>query len=291
MSSGSRRRRLRRSLKHYDELEEGEIGGTPSPSDDRQEPNEPGKGEIARHDAPSPSDDRQEPDEPGKGEIARHDAPSPGDRRRHSRRVKIDSRVNTTRFDILTIAAAALTEEERRSQELSAAALMEEERQSQESSAAASSSSENPSALGERVQQSFIAGVAARDMIRGCEMVLLMEKPLNIVDVSPAARRLTLPKAQLQAKFLRKAEKEVLKTRDENGTPTEMNVLLLGPSGETCDLRLIRLYWKSKGETVYHLVGQGWVDLVARNGLEKDRVVQLYSCRIASNLCFALICP
>lgn len=71
----------------------------------------------------------------------------------------------------------------------------------------------------------------------------------------------------------------------------EMKVLLLGPSGKTCHLCLIRLDLKSKSETVYHLVGQGWVDLVARNGLKKDQVVQLYSCRIASNLCFALVCP
>ncbi|KAI6681514.1 hypothetical protein NL676_035395 [Syzygium grande] len=78
-------------------------------------------------------------------------------------------------------------------------------------------------------------------MIGGCEMVLLIEKPLGIVDVSPPARWLMLPKAQLQAKFLRKAEKEALKTRDENGASMKMKVLLLGPSGETCPSCLIRL--------------------------------------------------
>ncbi|XP_010038697.2 putative B3 domain-containing protein At3g24850 [Eucalyptus grandis] len=232
------------------------------------------EGEI--RDTPSPGDDHQEPGELGKGEVVRRDAPSPDDREGYSGRVEIGSKANTMSLDILTIAATASREEARRSQE---------------SSAAASSSSEDPSALRERVLRSFFPGVATSDMIEGCEMVLLMEKPLDIMDVSPPARRLTLPKAQLQAKFLRKAEKEVLKTRDENGAQTEMKVLLLGPSGETCHLRLIRLDLKNKSETVYHLVGQGWVDIVARNGLEKDQVVRLYCCRIASNLCFALVCP
>ncbi|KAK3404830.1 hypothetical protein EUGRSUZ_K01123 [Eucalyptus grandis] len=220
------------------------------------------EGEI--RDTPSPGDDHQEPGELGKGEIVRRDAPSPDDREGYSGRVEIGSKANTMSLDILTIAATASREEARRSQE---------------SSAAASSSSEDPSALRERVRRSFFPGVATSDMIEGCEMVLLVEKPLDIMD------------AQLQAKFLRKAEKEVLKTRDENGAQTEMKVLLLGPSGETCHLRLIRLDLKNKSETVYHLVGQGWVDIVARNGLEKDQVVRLYCCRIASNLCFALVCP
>ncbi|XP_030466498.1 B3 domain-containing protein At3g25182-like [Syzygium oleosum] len=251
-------------------MSSGIGSNTPRSSDDELE-----EGEI--RDTPSPGDDRRVPDEPGKGETAHGDASSPDDREGCSGQVETGgSKPNTMSFDILTIAATASREEARRSQE---------------SSAAASSSSENPSALRERVRRSFFPGVATGDMIGGCEMVLLIEKPLDIVDVSPPARRLTLPKAQLLAKFLRKAEKEALKTRDENGAPTEMKVLLLGPSGETCHLGLIRLDLKSKGETVYHLVGQGWVDIVARNGLIKDQVIRLYSCRIASSLCFALVLP
>ncbi|EOY23525.1 Uncharacterized protein TCM_015394 [Theobroma cacao] len=115
----------------------------------------------------------------------------------------------------------------------------------------------------------------------GSDWLLVIQKPIFFSDVNPRASRFSIPFSQIQShEFLYKKEAEDL--NDEKS----MEVSLLEPSLEETTLSFRR--WNMVKSSMYVLTTM-WNSVVKNNQLEIDDVVQLWSFRVESCLCFALV--
>ena len=117
----------------------------------------------------------------------------------------------------------------------------------------------------------------------GSNLVLVIQKSLFFSDVNPQASRFAMPFSQLKThEFLNKTETEDLKD-----VKKAIKVCLLEPSmKENCDITFKR--WNMSKCSMYVMNG-AWNSVVENNGLKIDDIVQLWSFRVKSDLCFALV--
>ncbi|XP_007039019.2 PREDICTED: B3 domain-containing protein At5g24050 [Theobroma cacao] len=115
----------------------------------------------------------------------------------------------------------------------------------------------------------------------GSDWLLVIQKPIFFSDVNPGASRFSIPFSQIRGhEFLYKKEAEDLKDKKD------MQVRLLEPSLEETTLNFWR--WNMVKSSMYVLTTM-WNSVVRNNQLEIDDVVQLWSFRVESRLCFALV--
>ncbi|GMI87711.1 hypothetical protein HRI_002440400 [Hibiscus trionum] len=115
----------------------------------------------------------------------------------------------------------------------------------------------------------------------GSGLVLVIQKALFFSDINPTASRLSIPLSQVKThEFLKKTE------ADDLANQSPMQVCLLDPSMEKTTMTLNR--WEM-GKTSLYVMTESWNSVVKNNRLKKGDIVQLWSFRVDSNLCFALV--
>ena len=128
----------------------------------------------------------------------------------------------------------------------------------------------------------------------GSDAALVIHKCLFKTDVSSGHNRLSIPLNQIRQTFLTPQETEMLNSVSGNNNQkrcSEMEVMLIEPSlhRDTISLRKWEMKKASGSATsMYVLVGK-WNSVAWRNALREDETVQLWSFRINSKLCFALV--
>ncbi|XP_070003154.1 putative B3 domain-containing protein At5g35780 [Nicotiana sylvestris] len=120
--------------------------------------------------------------------------------------------------------------------------------------------------------------------------ILVIEKRLFETDIKPGEGRLSIPQRKMSNEFLKPEEDEYLNTRNGNNV-SEMKVKLIEPSLEICDINLKK--WnmnKSNRKTSSsYVLTTYWNAVTKRNGLKIGTLVQLWTFRKGSELCFALV--
>ena len=128
----------------------------------------------------------------------------------------------------------------------------------------------------------------------GSDVALVIHKCLFKTDVSSGHNRLSIPLKQIRQTFLTPQETEMLNSFSGNNNQkrcSEIEVMLIEPSlhRDTISLRKWEMKNGSGSATsMYVLVGK-WNSVAWRNALREDETVQLWSFRINSKLCFALV--
>ncbi|XP_016433903.1 uncharacterized protein LOC107760378 [Nicotiana tabacum] len=120
--------------------------------------------------------------------------------------------------------------------------------------------------------------------------ILVIEKRLFETDIKPGEGRLSIPQRQMSNEFLKPEEDAHLNTRNGNNV-SEKKVKLIEPSLETCDINLRK--WnmnKSNGKTSSsYVLTTYWNAVTKRNALKIGTLMQLWSFREGTQLCFALV--
>lgn len=115
----------------------------------------------------------------------------------------------------------------------------------------------------------------------GSNCVLVIQKQLFFSDVNPQASRLLIPFSQVEShEFLNESEVECLNNKEAIKAP------LVEPSMEEAEINFKR--WDMRKKPMY-AVTTSWNSIVKNNQLEVEDVIQLWSFRINSTLCFALL--
>ncbi|TYG78473.1 hypothetical protein ES288_D02G061700v1 [Gossypium darwinii] len=115
----------------------------------------------------------------------------------------------------------------------------------------------------------------------GRGLVLVIQKTIFFSDINPTASRFSIPFSQVKTHdFLNEAEAKELD--DKNS----MQVWLLDPSMRGTSITLNK--WVMRSSSLYVLTNT-WNPLVKNNQLKKGDMVQLWSFRVNSLLCFALV--
>ncbi|XVE92148.1 hypothetical protein REPUB_Repub01dG0072200 [Reevesia pubescens] len=121
------------------------------------------------------------------------------------------------------------------------------------------------------------------ETMNGSDWVLVIQKQIFFSDVNPQASRFSIPFSQLKThKFLSETEAKYL----EDGTKA-LKVCLLQPSMKETEVTFKR--WKYMGKSSSYVMNNTWNSVVNNNPLKIDDVVQLWSFRVKSKLCFALV--
>ncbi|KAK8582869.1 hypothetical protein V6N13_069637 [Hibiscus sabdariffa] len=115
----------------------------------------------------------------------------------------------------------------------------------------------------------------------GSDLALVIQKTLFFSDVNTTASRFSVPFSQVKTHdFLTGTEAQSL--ADKN----PMQVRLLEPSMKETTLTFNR--WEMS-KTKLYVMTKAWNSVVQHNKLEEGNVVQLWSFRVNSELCFALV--
>ncbi|TYI38807.1 hypothetical protein ES332_A02G054400v1 [Gossypium tomentosum] len=115
----------------------------------------------------------------------------------------------------------------------------------------------------------------------GRGLVLVIQKTIFFSDINPTASRFSIPFSQVKTHdFLNEAEAKELD--DKNS----MQVWLLDPSMRETSITLNK--WVMGSSSLYVLTNT-WNPVVKNNQLKKGDMVQLWSFRVNSLLCFALV--
>ncbi|KAE8690823.1 SET domain protein 16 isoform 1 [Hibiscus syriacus] len=115
----------------------------------------------------------------------------------------------------------------------------------------------------------------------GSGLVLVIQKTLFFSDVNHTASRFSVPFSQVKSHdFLTKIEADGLAHKKP------MQVCFLDPSMEKTTMTFNR--WDMGKNSLYVMIGS-WNSVVESNKLKKDEIVQLWSFRMNSQLCFALV--
>ncbi|KAL6541313.1 hypothetical protein OROHE_011021 [Orobanche hederae] len=109
-------------------------------------------------------------------------------------------------------------------------------------------------------------------------LVLVIEKDLFLTDVSTSQARLSVPYRQVKNKFLSSYEEAELAS--ERGIP----VAVVQPC-----LKERRMTFKSWKKNSMYVLINGWNNVCRENGLKARILIQLWSFRRNSELCFALV--
>ncbi|OMO60434.1 hypothetical protein CCACVL1_24168 [Corchorus capsularis] len=118
----------------------------------------------------------------------------------------------------------------------------------------------------------------------GSDIALVIQKRLYFTDINPTASRLSIPISQIKtstSSFLTESETVDL----ERGIAKDVS--LLEPSMKESVVTFSR--WNYSGTNSSYVLKGQWNAVVQHNGLKAYDMVQLWSFRVASNLCFALV--
>nr|KYP73409.1 B3 domain-containing protein At3g25182 family [Cajanus cajan] len=123
--------------------------------------------------------------------------------------------------------------------------------------------------------------------LNGCEEKFVMQKELFKSDISLNNARFSIPPKKLVDKFLTETEESFLDVREEeNKTVPSIPVLVLDPSLR--EYNLLFKKWDMMRSSVYNLA-TGWNQILHHNNFKVDDTMQLWSFRVSSQLCFALV--
>ncbi|XP_039015186.1 putative B3 domain-containing protein At2g27410 [Hibiscus syriacus] len=115
----------------------------------------------------------------------------------------------------------------------------------------------------------------------GSGLVLVIQKTLFFSDVNHTASRFSVPFSQVKSHdFLTKTE------ADDLAHKKPMQVCFLDPSMEKTTMTFNR--WDMGKNSLYVMI-ESWNSVVESNKLKKDEIVQIWSFRMNSELCFALV--
>ncbi|XP_021296769.1 putative B3 domain-containing protein At3g24850 [Herrania umbratica] len=128
-----------------------------------------------------------------------------------------------------------------------------------------------------------------RDM-EGTDEKLIIQKPLFKTDCSKHHGRLSIPVSKVKVEFLTDDEKNML-VRSNGNNSMGIEALLIEPSLQTRKVILKR--WdmgkeSGKNSSIYVLVRE-WNSVLEDNDMKIHDLIQLWSFRVKSALCFALV--
>ncbi|KAE8719327.1 SET domain protein 16 isoform 1 [Hibiscus syriacus] len=110
----------------------------------------------------------------------------------------------------------------------------------------------------------------------------IIQKTLFSSDVNHTASRFSVPFSQVRSHdFLTKTE------ADDLAHKKPMQVCFLDPSMKKSTMTFNR-WWKMRKNSLYVMI-ESWNSVVESNKQKKGEIVQLWSLRVNSNLCFALV--
>ncbi|KAH1033720.1 hypothetical protein J1N35_045894 [Gossypium stocksii] len=114
----------------------------------------------------------------------------------------------------------------------------------------------------------------------GSNCVLVIQKQLFFSDVNPQASRLLIPFSQVEShEFLNESEVERLKNKEA------IKACLVEPSMKETE---INFKWWDMRKNLMYVITTSWNSIVKNNRLKAEDVIQLWSFRVDSTLCFAL---
>ncbi|TKY57297.1 putative B3 domain-containing protein [Spatholobus suberectus] len=123
--------------------------------------------------------------------------------------------------------------------------------------------------------------------LNGCEVKFVMEKKLFMTDLNPNNGRFSIPPSKIANNFLTQTEESSLNERlGRNKRLAGMPVFVLDPS--LTEHNMCFKKWAMERGCVYNLT-KGWNQIVLHNDLKLDDKLQLWSFRVSSQLCFALV--
>ncbi|KAI3468352.1 hypothetical protein Pfo_025015 [Paulownia fortunei] len=118
-------------------------------------------------------------------------------------------------------------------------------------------------------------------LMGGCldDVILVIQKELYDTDVNKSQNRLSMPFSKVNIQFLTSKEVDHL-----DAPKAEIQATLIEPCLQECEISLRN--WKSN--SMFALVSP-WKEVCRRNQLREGKVIQLWSFRRNSKLCFALV--
>ena len=123
--------------------------------------------------------------------------------------------------------------------------------------------------------------------LNGCEVKFVTKKKLFSTDLNPKHARLSIPSTKIANRFLSQTEESSLEEGiKENGKLVGLSVTVLDPSLKEYKMSLKK--WRMEKSNVYNLT-KGWNQIVRHNDLQLHQTLQLWSFRVSSQLCFALV--
>ncbi|XP_050919502.1 B3 domain-containing protein At2g24670-like [Lathyrus oleraceus] len=97
--------------------------------------------------------------------------------------------------------------------------------------------------------------------------------------------RLSMPITQIRSDFLTEIEKTILETRDQEGKPVGLKVIVLDPCFNEFSLSLKK--WNMNTTSVYNLV-QDWSPVLLENNFKENQKLDIWSFRVNDKLYFLL---
>ncbi|KAF3440452.1 hypothetical protein FNV43_RR18736 [Rhamnella rubrinervis] len=121
----------------------------------------------------------------------------------------------------------------------------------------------------------------------GSKVMLVIEKNLFKTDLDKGHNRLSIPCSQIKNEFLSQEEKMALRTMQSDGKHHQgMDVPVIEPCLDLSTLCLKK--WDFNSSSSYVLI-KNWNNVADKNNLKLKMTVQLWSFRINTALCFALV--
>ncbi|KAK8672607.1 hypothetical protein V6N13_110972 [Hibiscus sabdariffa] len=126
--------------------------------------------------------------------------------------------------------------------------------------------------------------------MEGSEVKFIIQKRLYSTDLSKHHGRLSVPLNKVKAEFLSSEEKKVL----EGGSKQGIEALIIGPCLSLRGREVSLKRWEMKKQTgrpssVVYAITKGWNSVVQDNQLKQGHLIQIWSFRANSKLCFALL--
>lgn len=116
---------------------------------------------------------------------------------------------------------------------------------------------------------------------------IVMQKKLFNIDLNPQQAHLSIPPTKIANKFLTQTEEPSLDERwGKNKRLSGMSVMVLDPSLREYNMCFKK--WEMTKSYVYNLT-MGWNQIVGDNHLKLGDTLHLWSFRLSSQLCFALV--
>ncbi|XP_050919493.1 B3 domain-containing protein At2g24670-like [Lathyrus oleraceus] len=122
-------------------------------------------------------------------------------------------------------------------------------------------------------------------VLNGNDIKYIMCKTLFMSDLSYNNNRLSMPITQIRSNFLTEIEKTILETRDQEGKPVGLKVIVLDPYFNEFPLSLKK--WNMSTTSVYNLV-QDWSPVLLENNFKENQKLDIWSFRVNDNLYFLL---
>ncbi|KAL5063248.1 hypothetical protein RYX36_024985 [Vicia faba] len=118
-------------------------------------------------------------------------------------------------------------------------------------------------------------------VLNGSDIKYIMCKELFKSDLNYYLNRLSMPIIQIKSDFLTEIEKTTLETRDHEGKPIGIKVIVLDPCFNEFSLFLKK--WNMKTTSIYNL-HQDWTPILLKNSFKENQKLDIWSFRINEKL-------